>query len=1389
MPKLTWLHLSDLHQGMDGYGRLWPRVEQLFLDDLTALHPKTGPWDVVFFTGDLAYSGSTSEYERLDATLDKLWKRFAELRCDPLPLLLAVPGNHDLVWPDANDDAVVLLTNLWHNRSVQSKFWNEPKCAARAMLDKAFSPFVQWWDRWRAGHPHRALREYVPGHLPGDFRATVEKDGLRLGVVGLNSAFLQLGKGDHKGKLCLAPEQLNGVLRPAGVPWFDEHDLCVLLTHHPADWLDPAAVRDLDGEIAPPGRFAAHLFGHMHESVSATISIAGAAPRRRQQALSVFGLEAIGASGTKDRRHGYAAWQVHLADSAGARLRCWPRAATARSAGGLHIVPDTGFDLHDDQATAPEAVSLTASASRQAARAALLAPPAPPAAPSPAKAPVLAPPPAGGPRPPRRVFVSYTAEDLVDHADVVIDEIRKLQWLAVDHRDWAAGGLPSVSECRAQVAGCDLLVVLVAHRYGWVPTEQEGGNGEHSIVWLEVEQASAGAPPLDVLPFLVEDGADWPVRRIEGLGKPAVLERLGRFKQFLSTRTRRTFTKDPESLRAHVLQALYEADRRLAGREASGARPPVTTPEEGDPIVRYRRWVEARYRNVSLIGFGEQFQIKLPIDRIYVPLTLSLSRGAGVAKDKEGALHEAADRGLSMEEAFRRADAAGLRGVALRGDPGAGKTTAALRVGWQCADPLQGSASLGLAGDLVPVVLRLRSLLRTDGGLREFLTRELKDQYPDDPGAGERLWRRPAAGRPGPGRLWILDGLDEVADPLERARVSGWIERMLQDRPEDRFLVTSRDAGYQGDVVLTTGFLEVRVQPLTGPRQEEFVRRWFSTVETQMAGATAEAAWLAETRGAGLIAVLTGADFRSARLMSMAANPLLLSILCVVYRKDLDLPRRRAELYSKCVDVLLDHWRKEWRRAAGLAPLDVSAAREVLKPLAAWLHTKEGRTEAESLELAAEATTALSTLSVQAGLGTDGAAFLKRVRDESGLLVSLVAGRYSFLHSTFQEYLAACHACERRSAGDLAERFKASWWQEVVLLALSQASADWTAEFFTGLLASGAAERQPELFALALLESLHLPLEPFVKTLSDPAAPPERLALVLRNFGSRTDAALVSAAEALARHPDPRVAGAAAELLLRAGKLAEPGILVAGSTVVHPKSGITLVYVPAGAFDMGSPETEKGHQSDERLHRVQLSAFWMAKFSITNEEYARFLHDNPSQPVPSSWTDSRFNQPKQPVVGVSWNDATAYCRWSELRLPTEAQWEYACRAGTTTPFHFGSTITTDQVNYDGNYPYGGAPKGPYRETTVAVGTLPPNAWGLHEMHGNVWEWCEDVYDEGYYGRSPANDPLCDSGPSDRVVRGGSWYYIAFSCRSAYRFRHGPGYRLHNVGFRPARPLP
>jgi sulfatase modifying factor 1 len=229
-----------------------------------------------------------------------------------------------------------------------------------------------------------------------------------------------------------------------------------------------------------------------------------------------------------------------------------------------------------------------------------------------------------------------------------------------------------------------------------------------------------------------------------------------------------------------------------------------------------------------------------------------------------------------------------------------------------------------------------------------------------------------------------------------------------------------------------------------------------------------------------------------------------------------------------------------------------------------------------------------------------------------------------------------------------------------------------------------------------------------------------------------------------------------------------------------------LRWIPPGEFLMGSPadEPERGSWgSDETQHPVILSqGYWLADTACTQALWQAVLGEDPS----------RFKGPERPVERVSWTDVierflpalNAAIPGLDARLPTEAQWERACRAGTSTPFSFGPHITTDQVNYDGNYPYAGGAKGPYREQTVEVKALPANPWGLYQMHGNVWEWCADWL--GDYPREAVVDPPGPPGGRLRVLRGGGWIYRAGSCRSASRFGYEPAIRDVSIGWRLSR---
>jgi len=210
-----------------------------------------------------------------------------------------------------------------------------------------------------------------------------------------------------------------------------------------------------------------------------------------------------------------------------------------------------------------------------------------------------------------------------------------------------------------------------------------------------------------------------------------------------------------------------------------------------------------------------------------------------------------------------------------------------------------------------------------------------------------------------------------------------------------------------------------------------------------------------------------------------------------------------------------------------------------------------------------------------------------------------------------------------------------------------------------------------------------------------------------------------------------------------------------------------LSLIPAGTFLMGSPDKEwEGSSIGGARHQVTISrSFYMGVYEVTQQQYQVVAGRNPSF----------FKGKNQPVETVSWPEADDFCKrvssmtGKTVRLPTEAEWEYACRAGTTTPFNTGKSISTDQANFAGDHPYIGSAAGVYRRTTTAVGSFSPNAFGLYDMHGNVAEWSADWYDGDYYS-SDANavDPLGPSQGKHHVIRGGMWASNAESCRSAAR---------------------
>ncbi|HEY0782973.1 MAG TPA: metallophosphoesterase, partial [Thermoanaerobaculia bacterium] len=375
MSSFSWLHLTDLHYGLKGQDCLWPTLREPFLESLGPLHDRCGPWNAVLFTGDLVQSGESAQFASLQAeVLGPLWERLAELGSESAALL-AVPGNHDLYRPfDPDDAAVDMLLKADGFETIKGKFWDQPRSGYRRVVHGAFAAYSEWWE----SAPHRPAGVKT-GILPGDFAATIPCGNRKIGIVGLNTTFLQLAGGDYKGRLVWDPLQLHAVCDGGVDVWTKQHDVCLLLTHQGPEWLTPEARAAGETEIAPAGRLAVHLFGHQHETKIAYIR-SGGSPNavRLCQGCSVFGMEKLGEPPTIQRSHGYAAGRIEIGD-AEAHLRLWPRIAT-RKTGPWRFVPDlvNAELVPADEGTAAESVSIRSRASaRTRATPALAVPPSP----------------------------------------------------------------------------------------------------------------------------------------------------------------------------------------------------------------------------------------------------------------------------------------------------------------------------------------------------------------------------------------------------------------------------------------------------------------------------------------------------------------------------------------------------------------------------------------------------------------------------------------------------------------------------------------------------------------------------------------------------------------------------------------------------------------------------------------------------------------------------------------------------------------------------------------------------------------------------------------------------------------------------------------------------
>lgn len=334
-----WLHFSDLHVGQAGQDRLWPRASTLLLDDLETAHLKTGGFDCLVFSGDLVQKGADREFDEFDKVLDAILGRLGDLGVRPP--VITVPGNHDIARPDSLNAYARTLANYWNEPELREGMWKEDQ-GYLSFLASVFKNYTDW--RARAIERGIHIKPTLEGILPGDSSYLLNTAAGRVGLIGLNSTWLQLGGGDYNGQLHVDAKQLHAITDQNPDEWSRQNDLNLLVTHQPSSWLHADSPASWDADLNPAGRFDLHLFGHMHQPEIMSFASGGGRARRNVQAASLFGLETFGAGHT--RIQGYSANQITVGNESRSFVH-WPRKLIPVTGGRMKLVPDSHQDIDE----------------------------------------------------------------------------------------------------------------------------------------------------------------------------------------------------------------------------------------------------------------------------------------------------------------------------------------------------------------------------------------------------------------------------------------------------------------------------------------------------------------------------------------------------------------------------------------------------------------------------------------------------------------------------------------------------------------------------------------------------------------------------------------------------------------------------------------------------------------------------------------------------------------------------------------------------------------------------------------------------------------------------------------------------------------------------------
>jgi formylglycine-generating enzyme required for sulfatase activity len=812
-------------------------------------------------------------------------------------------------------------------------------------------------------------------------------------------------------------------------------------------------------------------------------------------------------------------------------------------------------------------------------------------------------------------------------------------------------------------------------------------------------------------------------------------------------------------------------------RELGLGRPPEDLEEAARVYLQYL--VDAyRYLDLRGMGVSDRVALKLPLLEMYVPLKARRHTPKGETWARQlrvagrlPAAEEGADMGERLSEPVPVLDLLQKHdGLVLLGDPGAGKTTF-LKVLALALASVQGE-TLGLRGRLpilLPLAAYANALADRDVSLDDFIARYYEEERKIQVPLGALLAGALQEGS----ALLLLDGLDEVRDAgrkhLVVDRVRDFYSRHRKaGKGGNRFVLTSRIVGYREVRLAAEGLVEATLVDFDDEEIEAFLDKWTAALEKAVGGETEVARAQAEQEREELLAAVD----TNPGVRSLAANPLLLTILALMKRSGIALPDRRVELYKNYVETLLKHWNLA-RSLAGRSgrEVDLVETMKILEPLALWMHEVS-----PGVGLVKEGELLRKLESLCAGRGhADPAraaeAFLKDVRDHSSLLLSRGEHHYGFIHLTFQEYLAAVALARKAREGSgaliaaLAPHVGEASWHEVILLTIGHL----------------AIIDQWEQAASEVVEGL----------LEQSTGSPGEVAIWMGEAVADAGSGAVTVA------CRQKVAAALLDILRATGRVDPARRAAAGKTLaavgdprpeVMTVDAMELCTLPVGPFRMGSEEDDlDGLFSERPAHDCDLPyEYRIGRYPVTVAQFREYVEATGEQPGDP---DSLGGPGNQPVVLVSWFEALSFCRWLECRwrtegrlpegwsvsLPSEAEWEKAARGTDGRKYPWGEDFDPDRANTF--------------EAKVldfsAVGCFPGGASpsGCEEMSGNAWEWTRSLRKAYPYVREDSRENLGVPSKVFRAIRGGSCFDVARVARCAHRYGAEPEDRRASFGFR------